>query len=132
MNEYELTYIRRVGLDDAQVKKVESKMTKSFEKHGGEVMDTQDLGEKMLAYPIEKEGKGHYVQFNFVGSGQLVDEIEQQFRITPEVLRFLTIRLSRNADPGQKKKEYEERRALKEAPPPAAETSESNVSEVTS
>jgi small subunit ribosomal protein S6 len=114
MNEYELTYIRRVNLDQEKIDRMESRISRAFEKHGGEVMLTQDLGERTLAYLIEKEAKGQYIQLNLLGTGNLVDEIEGLFRISPEILRFLTIRLARNVDLEQKKKEYIEKKA---APP---------------
>ena len=123
MNEYELTYIVKVGFESDKLQKMESRVTRAFKEHGGEVLLKDDLGEKTLAYPIQKEGKGHYTRINFVGTGALVDELEGLFRISPEVLRFLTVRLNRQVDVGQKKKEYAERKTARRAPEeePAAE-----------
>ncbi len=119
MNQYELTYIRKLGADPEKFKKLEARFTKAFEKHGGEILGLQDLGEKTMAYPIKKEPKGHYVQVDFIGTGALVDEIEGLFRISAEILRFLTIRLGRDIDVEKAKKDYEEKKAA--PPPPAAE-----------
>ena len=116
MNEYELTYIKRIGADEAKMEKIEQRVTRAFDEHGGEVLLNQDLGEKTLAYLIEKEGKGHYVRVNFAGSGALVDEIEGLFRISPEILRFLTVRLNRQVNVEQKKKEYAERNVTPASP----------------
>lgn len=118
MNEYELTYIRRIGLEADKIKKLDARISKAFEKHGGQVLRLQDFGEKSMAYQIRKEARGHYIQINFAGNGELIDELEGHFKISPEILRFLTVRLSRNVDPEQKKQEYAQ-------PKPAVEASES-------
>lgn len=115
MNEYELTYIRKIGLDQDVVEKMESRITQAFEKNGGVVLQIQDMGEMQLAYVIKKESKGQYIKISFVGTGALVDELERQFRISADVLRFLTVKLASNVDPEQKKKEYAE---SKPAPAP--------------
>jgi len=106
MNEYELTYILKVGIDSEESKKVTERLDKLMEKHAGTILREQELGEKALAYRIQKEGRGTYVRRYFLGSGDLVDAIEQQLRITSNVLRFLTVREDRDVDPEQKKKEH--------------------------
>ncbi len=106
MNEYELTYITKVGLTKDKSDRVEARIARAFEKQAGHVLRNRDIGERSLAYPIRKEGRGHYLQLNFLGEGLLVDELESELRIIPEVLRFLTIRLSRAVDIEAKKQEY--------------------------
>lgn len=121
MHEYELIYIRRAGPAGEQAKKVDARIIKAFEKHGGIMLRDKELGEKTLAYLIQKEQKGNYRQLNFCGPSDLVAEIESQLRIAPEVLRFLTVRLARNVDPDQKKTEYAKAETASKSESPSAE-----------
>lgn len=108
MNEYELTYILSVNVAQEDSGRIKDRITKLLGKHGGVPLREHDLGEKALAYPIRKEERGRYVRMHFLGNGVLVDDLEQQLRISAPVLRFLTVRVDRNVDPEAKKKEHAE------------------------
>lgn len=123
MNEYEITYIRRINLDREAINRVEGRVSRALERHGGEILRTLDLGEKPLAYKVDKEVKGQYFQLNLLGNGNLIDELEKVFRISSEILRFLTIRVTRNVDVEQKRKEYSE----KKSNPPREESCEGEL-----
>ncbi len=105
LNEYELTYILRVDVDNTKTKRLTDRMEKAVEKHKAELVANEDLGDRMLAYPIHKEGKGHYHLLRLFGEGDLIAELEGYLRIAPEVLRFLSVRIAKNIDPQQRKKE---------------------------
>lgn len=108
MNEYELNTIFKITVQSEQLQKAKDRINKILPKHGGIELRRVVLGEKLLAYPIAKELKGSYERLHFLGTGALVDALEQQLRILPEVLRFLTVRVDRDVDLEQKKKEHAE------------------------
>ena len=49
------------------------------------------MGKKKLAYEIKKFAEGTYLLFNFEAKPALIAELERNFRITDEVLKFMTV-----------------------------------------
>jgi small subunit ribosomal protein S6 len=47
-----------------------------------------------LAYEIDHSKRGLYVYFNFLGNGALVSELERNFRMIDEVVRYQTVKLT--------------------------------------
>lgn len=64
----------------------------------GSLIEFDDWGIKRLAYEIRKKIRGYYIRLDYCGTGLVVDELERFFRINDNVLKFMTIMLSENAD----------------------------------
>lgn len=59
----------------------------------GATIDSQEtLGMKRLAYEIDDQKEGFYLQFNFTSEPAFPKEMERVLKITEGVLRFLVIR----------------------------------------
>ncbi|SCW60422.1 small subunit ribosomal protein S6 [Ruminococcaceae bacterium YRB3002] len=72
------------ALTDSIKAKVESSAT----------IDSLDvLGMKQLAYEIEDQRNGYYVQINFTAEGDFPSELERVLNITDGVLRYLVVRI---------------------------------------
>ena len=56
-----------------------------------EITFWENLGVKKLAYEIRKEKEGFYIQFDFVGTGTDIQEIEEYYRNNDNIIKFLTI-----------------------------------------
>jgi small subunit ribosomal protein S6 len=65
---------------------------------GGYLAFTDDWGSKKLAYAIKKKERGHYIRFDFCGTGAVVNEMERFFRIDDSILKYMTVLLDENAD----------------------------------
>jgi len=63
-----------------------------IEKNGGEVKATNDMGSKKLAYEIEKNKRGYYTVFYFTAPTESILEIERNYRINENILRFIFIK----------------------------------------
>lgn len=111
MQKYELVYILKQELPDAEVKKLRDKIEKAIEKLKGTLLENQDLGSKTLAYPIQNQMRGHYFFFSFEGGGALVDELERTLRLSEQTLRFLTVKL----EPAEKKEMTEKKETTEAA-----------------
>ena len=57
----------------------------------GKVLEVEELGKKKLAYEIKKNKEGYYVTINFEANPELIKELERVYRITDDVIKFLTI-----------------------------------------
>ena len=50
-----------------------------------------NMGMRNLAYEIKKNKRGYYYVIYFKSSGDLVAELERNYRITEDILRFIVI-----------------------------------------
>jgi len=91
--QYETVYILRADLTEDGAKKINDKIAEVVSRFKGEIEEIKDLGKKQLAYRIAKHTKGHYLQLNYRGTGQVVDELERHLRLSEDVIRFLTVRI---------------------------------------
>jgi len=58
----------------------------------GKVEEVVDMGKRKLAYEINKNKEAYYVQFNFESNPEAIAELERIYRITDDVLKFITIK----------------------------------------
>lgn len=92
MQRYELLYIIPATLTDEDVGTAETAVKAVLEKNGATIESVTRLGKFRLAYPIKKVRHGHYVLVYFTCERSVVSKIDMTLRITPEVLRHLTLR----------------------------------------
>jgi len=90
---YESTFIARHDMSAQQVEGLAESFANIVKEKGGEVAKTELWGLKTLAYRIKKNRKGHYVHFNLDAPVEAMRELERNFRLSEDVLRYLTIRV---------------------------------------
>ncbi|MFZ2804494.1 MAG: 30S ribosomal protein S6 [Patescibacteria group bacterium] len=94
MTAYELLYIIPATFTDEDVGRIEANVKALLEKHGATVDSMTRLGKFRFAYPIKNVRHGHYVMVRFTSEGASLAKIEGELRISPEVLRHLTLKAS--------------------------------------
>lgn len=92
MNKYETVFIVNPSVEDAGVKTLIQKFSDLINSDG-KVESVDELGKKKLAYEIQKNKEGYYVVFNFEANPDLISELERNYRITDEVIKFMTIKV---------------------------------------
>ncbi len=90
---YEVMYIAAPETADEDVTKLNEAIQQQIERDGGTIVNTEVMGKRKLAYPINKKTEGHYTLFEIEGSGQEIAELERRFRVNDAVIRFVTIRV---------------------------------------
>ena len=93
MREYEVMYIIKPGFEDEKYNQIIEKYNALIQTNGGEIIKVEPWGKRRLAYEIEKLREGYYVLLRINGSAELPKELERNFRISDEILRYLTIRV---------------------------------------
>ncbi len=93
MRKYEVMYIIKPGFDDEQYNAFIEKYTALIQNNGGEVLKTEPWGKRRLAYEIQKLREGYYVLSQFSGPETLPAELERNFKIADEVIRYLVTRI---------------------------------------
>ena len=92
MNKYESMIIINPSVDEEKVKELTTKFTDMINKDGN-VEKADNLGKRKLAYPVKKNEDGIYVVFYFTANPSLIAELERIYRITDDVIKFMTIRV---------------------------------------
>lgn len=90
---YEVMYIAAPETADDDVTKLNESLVQIIEKEGGSVVNTEVMGRRKLAYPINKKTEGHYTLFEVNGSGQEILELERRMRVNDAIIRFVTVRV---------------------------------------
>jgi small subunit ribosomal protein S6 len=94
---YETTFIVNASLDDAQIEAAIARVQDVITKNGGTIESVNRWGRKRLAYSINKKTTGFYTNIEFEAPPALVSQLERAYELDEMILRYLTIRLSRNA-----------------------------------
>ena len=107
---YEVMYIVTPETADDDVTKLNDSITQIIEKEGGSVVNTDNMGLRKLAYPINKKSEGHYVLMEVAGSGQEIFELERRMRVNDAIIRFITVRVDEERKIAEKHKTKRETR----------------------
>ena len=91
MSKYESIIIINPDIDEAGKKALEEKFTGLINENG-KVEEVIDMGKRKLAYEIKKNTEAYYVQFNFESKPEAITELERIYRITDDILKFITIK----------------------------------------
>ena len=97
LNHYETVFITTPVLSEAQVKEAVEKFKAIITENGGNIEHEEDWGLRKLAYPIQKKTTGFYHLIQFNAPGEVVEQLEVQYRRDEKVIRFLTFRLDKYA-----------------------------------
>lgn len=91
MNKYESIIIVDPKVDEAGLKALEERYTKMINEHG-KVESVENMGLKKLAYPIKKNEEATYLLFNFEAKPEFIAELERNYRITDEIIKFIVVK----------------------------------------
>lgn len=90
MTNYEIMFIMNPASEEsARTELIET--VKEIINSDGEALETNDMGVKKLAYPIEKSNDGHYVVIEFKANPSLPKELDRRLRINEHVIRHMII-----------------------------------------
>lgn len=92
MNKYESVVIINPTVDEEGVKSLVAKFTDLINTDG-KVEKVDDLGKRKLAYEVKKQKEGYYQVFKFEANPELIKELERNYRITDEIIKFMTIKV---------------------------------------
>ncbi len=94
MRKYETIFISDPDLQDQARSELFEKVRNIITRENGILLNFDEWGNKKLAYEIKKKVRGHYVCLTYGGTGALVTELERNFRLSDDVMKFMTILIS--------------------------------------
>ncbi|MGH9587011.1 MAG: 30S ribosomal protein S6 [Acidobacteriaceae bacterium] len=122
---YEVMFIVRPDVEDADVDKLIAGLENTVTGGGGSVRSTEKLGRRKLAYTVRKFNDGNYVLLTIDADGKLVAELERRLRVSEPVIKFITVRMDEEQKRLDKVKALRATRKKVSAQPAAAPTTES-------
>ncbi len=92
MNKYEVMYVIDPALEDSARSELISYFSGIVEKNGGTIDRVDEWGKRRLAYKINYKAEGYYVLMYIQAPSELPRELERNFQINDNVLRYIVIR----------------------------------------
>jgi small subunit ribosomal protein S6 len=115
MRKYETVFISDPDLQDQAREDLFDKARNIITKENGILLNLDEWGNKKLAYEIKKKLRGHYACLTYGGTGDLVKELERNFRLSDDTMKFMTILLSDDVTAESLEKEVAEANEAAEA-----------------
>ena len=93
MRKYEMMFIVNPTLEEAAIKKVAEDLKKALEKKGAETVELKDMGQRDLAYEINKHTKGYYFLLTVKATAEAVNEFNHITNINENIIRSLVVKV---------------------------------------
>jgi small subunit ribosomal protein S6 len=123
MRHYEIVFLVHPDQSE-QVPAMIERYRSMIESENGVIHRLEDWGRRLLAYPIDKVHKAHYVLMNIECNQATVNQLNSAFRFNDAVIRDMIIRRDQaDTDPSflakskEEQEEQEKIKALQEAAP---------------
>ena len=91
MNKYESVVIVNPNLEEESIKNLIKKFSDLINTDG-KVDSVEEMGKRKLAYEIKKLKEGFYIVIKFEAKPELIAELERNYRITDEVMKFMVVK----------------------------------------
>ncbi len=111
MRVYEELFIIRPDATEEQVDALVEAARQTVTSGGGTVDKVEKWGVRRLAYRVAKREEGFYVLMQFTSDPDPVKEVERRFRVSDDVLKFLTVRIDEKLKKAEKRRKEREKRA---------------------
>ncbi|MGE0040115.1 MAG: 30S ribosomal protein S6 [Vicinamibacterales bacterium] len=89
---YELVYVMKPDATEQEMTDLHAQVEQIIGRFEGTLEKTENWGRKKLAYEIGHHKEGVYVLEVFLGSAELVKELDRRLRVTDGLLRHLIVR----------------------------------------
>jgi len=98
MNNYETLYVLKPTLTDEETAANIAKIEAILVREGAEILATNNMGMRKLAYPVEKNERGVYTIVYFKAEGTVINELERNLKFNEEVIKYLTVRYTKQKE----------------------------------
>jgi small subunit ribosomal protein S6 len=93
MNIYENMIILNAAISDEDAEATVNRIKDLIAGQGGEVLKVDVWGRRKLAYEIKKQKKGLYALLYFKAPAPTVKKLEELYKVTDQVLKYMVIKL---------------------------------------
>jgi small subunit ribosomal protein S6 len=124
---YEIMFIVRPDMEEADLDKLIEGLTANITSGGGEIKSVEKMGRRRLAYTVRKFNDGFYVLFTIAAAGSLIGEIERRLRVSEPVIKFITVRMDEEEKRLAKVKALRDSKVKRSAQPAARQDAQAPV-----
>ena len=93
MNKYEIMFIVRPDMEEAEIKKTAEAMKKVLTDGKAKLVEEKAMGQKELAYEIKKVNTGFYYLYVVEAPIEAINEFDRVARISENLLRHLIVKV---------------------------------------
>jgi small subunit ribosomal protein S6 len=93
MNKYEIMFIVRPDMEEAEIKKTAEEMKKVLTDGKANMLEEKAMGQRELAYEINKFTTGYYFLYVVEANAETVKEFDRIVRINESLLRHLIVKV---------------------------------------
>lgn len=93
MNKYEIMFIVRPDMEEAEIKKTAEEMKKVLTDKAAKALEEKQMGQRELAYEINKFKTGYYYLYVVEANADAVKEFDRVARINESLLRHLVVKV---------------------------------------
>jgi small subunit ribosomal protein S6 len=129
MRAYDCVMIFKPNLGDEVAKKLIDSVNSWITTPGGDIIYSKSLGNRELAYPINKTTHGYYYHVQFLGSPAVLEEMRARIMVTENIVRDLIVRMDSLMTKDEVTARVERRHLVEEVAEEAAETTEDEATE---
>ena len=98
MREYETLYILHPEIAEEAMNQVNERLQDVLNRQGAKVLRCAIWGKKKLAFEVQKNPKGVYVQMTYLSQPEVIREFERNLRMLEAVMRYQTIKVAEEVD----------------------------------
>ena len=93
MKNYEMMFIVKTTLEETAVKNTVKEFSDIITSMNGKITNTKEMGQRELAYPINKEVNGFYYVLTVEASNEAIAELDRKARLNENIIRHQIIKL---------------------------------------
>lgn len=93
MNKYEIMFIVRPDMEEAEIRKTAEEAKKVLTDKNATIVEEKAMGQRELAYEIKKFNTGYYYLLVVEASKEAEQEFNRVARINESLLRHLIVRV---------------------------------------
>ena len=98
LKHYETMFIIKPTLTEEEMVQQIDLVKTNIEKNDGEIVATENIGSKQLAYEIQKNKRGYYYLIYFKSPTSSILELERNYKINENILIFIFIKYENKED----------------------------------
>ena len=93
MNKYEIMFIVRPDMEEAEIKNTAEEAKKVLTEKNATIVEEKAMGQRELAYEINKFTTGYYFLYVVEANAETVKEFDRIVRINESLLRHLIVKV---------------------------------------
>ena len=98
---YETLFVVKPTLTEEEIAAQIAKVKDVLAKEGAELVGTNDMGMRKLAYQVEKHNRGYYTVLFYKAAGSTIEELERNLKINEDIIKFLTVKYTKQKEIAQ-------------------------------